>query len=83
MTTITPEIREAIAQAGEQPVELSDPETNSVYIIVRVEVDERLRAHQDDLQIRDAYPLMDRVAAREGWDDPEMDIYNDYQPPSE
>ncbi len=83
MTTITPEIRQAIEQAGEQPVQLNDPETNSVYVIVRAEVYERLRALCDDFDIRDAYPLMDQVAAREGWDDPSMDVYNEYRPPSE
>lgn len=77
MTTITPEIRHAIEQAGEQPVQLNDPETNSVYVIVRVDVYERMRALRDDLDIRDAYPLMDQVAAREGWDDPSMDIYDE------
>jgi len=38
VTTITPEIRQAIEQAGEQPVQLTDPETSSVYVIVRAEV---------------------------------------------
>jgi hypothetical protein len=28
--------------------------------------------------IRQAYPLMDAVARREGWDDPEMDSYDIY-----
>jgi len=78
MTTITPEIRQAIEQAGEQPVQLTDPETNSVYIIVRAEVYQRMRALCDDFDIRDAYPLMDQVAAHEGWDAPSMDIYNDH-----
>ena len=82
MTTITPEIRQAIEQAGESPVPLTDPETNSVYLIIRAEVYERMRALRDDPEIRDAYPLMDQVAANEGWDDPSMNIYNDYQPPS-
>ena len=31
-----------------------------------------------DLDIREAYPLMDAVARTEGWDDPEMDSYNIY-----
>ena len=31
----------------------------------------------------DAYPLMDQVAAREGWDDPSMDIYDEFQPGAE
>src|SRR5271157_2848430 len=44
MTIITPEIRQAIEQAGEQPVQLTDPETNSVCIIVRADVYERVRA---------------------------------------
>jgi hypothetical protein len=83
VTTITSEIRQAIEQAGEQPVQLTDPETNSVYVIVRAELYERMRALSDGFDIRDAYPLMDQVAAREGWDDPSMDIYNEYQPPSE
>ena len=83
MTTITPEIRPAIELAGEEPVRLTDPDTNSVYIIVRAEVYEPMRASCDDFDIRDAYPLMDQVAARDGWDDPSMDIYNEYQPSSE
>ena len=83
MTTITPEIRQAIEQAGEQPVQLNDPETNSVYIIVRADVYERMRVLCDGFDIRDAYPLMNQVAAREGWDDPSMDIYNEYQTSSE
>ena len=37
MTTITPEIRRAIEQAGEQPVQLTDPESNAVYVIVRAD----------------------------------------------
>ena len=38
MTAITPETRHAIEQAGEQPVQLTDPETKSVYVIVRADV---------------------------------------------
>ena len=69
-------------QAGEQPVQLTDPETNSVYIIVRADVYEAMRALCDDFDIRDAYPLIDQVAALEGWDDPSIK-YNEYQPSSE
>jgi hypothetical protein len=83
MTTITPEIRHAIEQAGERPVELTDPETNSVYVILRAEVFQRMRLLRDDFDISEVYPMMNQVAAREGWDDPSMDIYNEYQPPSE
>jgi hypothetical protein len=37
----------------------------------------------DDFDIRDAYPLMDHVAPREGWDDPSMGIYDEFQPSAE
>jgi hypothetical protein len=76
MPIITPEIRQAIQQAGEQPVELTDPETNSTYVLVSAEVYARLCSVRDEIDIRDAYPLMNQVAALEGWDDPSMDIYN-------
>jgi hypothetical protein len=80
MATITPEIRQAIEQAGEQPVRLSDPETNLFYMIVRAEVYERMSELCADIDIPDAYPLMNEVAASEGWDEPSMDIYNEHQP---
>lgn len=82
MTAIPTEIRQAIAQAGEAPVELTDPETNATYVIIRAELYERMRALCDEFDIRELYPMMNEVAAREGWDDPAMDVYNDYQPPA-
>jgi hypothetical protein len=82
MTAIPSEIRQAIEQAGDAPLQLTDPETNATYVIIRAEVYERMRALCDDFDIRELYPMMNEVAAREGWDDPAMDIYNEYQPPS-
>ena len=82
MTTITHEIRQAIEQAGDAPVQSTDPETHAAYVIVRAEVYECTRAFCDDFDIRDFYPMMNEVAAGEGWDDPAMDIYDEYQPPS-
>ena len=76
MTTITPEIRQAIKQAGERPVELADPETNSIYFLVSAEVYARMSTARDEMDIRDAYPMMNQVAALEGWDDPSMEIFN-------
>jgi hypothetical protein len=37
-----------------------------------------LPEEEEDIDIRQAYPLMDAVARQEGWDDPEMDSYNVY-----
>ena len=41
MTAITPELRQAIEQAGGDPVQITDPETQAAYVIVKAEVYER------------------------------------------
>ncbi len=42
--TITHEIRQAIDQAGEQPVRVDDPETRTQYVILKAEVYDRMRS---------------------------------------
>ena len=62
---------------SEFPPRVVDPRTNRIYVLVEAEQYERMRALlEEELDIRAAYPLMDAVAASEGWDDPSMDIYN-------
>jgi len=39
---------------------------------------EEFTEEEHNLDIREAYPLMDAVARQEGWDDPEMDSYDIY-----
>jgi hypothetical protein len=43
MVTLTPELREEIAKAGEQPVRIEDPETHLAYVLVREDVYRRLQ----------------------------------------
>ena len=43
MTTLTPELRLAVEQAGDQPVEINDPQTNTEYILLRAAVYKRMR----------------------------------------
>jgi hypothetical protein len=50
MTTLTPDQRRAVEQAGDQPVELTDPQTNTAYILVKAEVFRRMRAAQEELE---------------------------------
>jgi hypothetical protein len=47
------------------PVRVRDPKTNEVYVLVRAEIYERMR------------PVLDGFARRAGWDDPEMDVYDE------
>jgi hypothetical protein len=82
MPVISPELKRAVDQSGELPVELTDPETNSVYVLLRAEVYEQVQALCEEFHVRDMYPMMNELADREGWSDPVLDIYNNYQPPS-
>jgi hypothetical protein len=77
MNTITPELRQVIAQAGEQPVELTDPQTNESFVLIRKEHYDRIKAVLPD-PVEEAYPLIDE-AFQEGWGTPQMADYDDYE----
>jgi len=79
MTIITPELRRAIEEGGGQPTHLVDPETNAAYVLIRAEQFEKLRTLLSEAEgSGHHYPLVDRVFGAEGWDDPVMDVYDDY-----
>jgi hypothetical protein len=80
MTTLTPELRQAIDQAGDQPVRLLDPETQKTYVLLSAETYERLRAVFDDsdFDVKETYPLVWQ-AMKEEWEDPSMDVYDTTQ----
>ena len=42
MDTLTPELKQAVVQAGDSPVRLIDPETQKAFFLVSAEVYERL-----------------------------------------
>jgi hypothetical protein len=52
---------------GETPPRVHDPQTNETYVLVRADVYERMRA------------IIDDVTRRAGWDDPELDAYEQYR----
>ncbi|MGO9469859.1 MAG: hypothetical protein ACLQIB_55005 [Isosphaeraceae bacterium] len=78
MATLTPEQRQAIERAGEEPVRLADPETQTEYVIIKADVYDRICALSFDT--RSAYPLAMKVFRQDGWDDPQMDEYNVLDP---
>ncbi len=79
MTTITPEIRRAIGEGRGQPTHLVDPETNASYVLIRAEQFEKVRSLLSEADgVANHYPLVDRVFGAAGWDDPGMDVYDDY-----
>jgi hypothetical protein len=68
-----------LQQHGNKPVPVIDPETNAVYFLVSGEAFERLRALFDDepFDVRETYAAQDAALAKV-WDDPALDVYNDY-----
>ena len=47
MTILTPEQRQAVERAGAAPVRITDPESNTAYVLLRADLYERLRALVD------------------------------------
>ena len=65
MIELTHEQHEALN--GETLPQVHDPETNETYVLVRTDVFERMRA------------ILDGITRRAGWDDPNLDVYEQYR----
>lgn len=80
---LTNEQHEALASlAGTEALPMFDPRDNRAYFLVPADVYERLRGEAScsaDL-VEPLYPYMDEIARGEGWDDPEMDAYDQLDP---
>jgi hypothetical protein len=57
-----------------------DPETQVEYVIVRADLYERVKSlvEADDLTSEEKRHLLAESGKRPGWDNPEMDDYDDY-----
>jgi D-alanine-D-alanine ligase-like ATP-grasp enzyme len=78
---LSDDLRQAIEESGGGPVYIVDAKTNASYVVIRAEQYQSLAALLADAEGFDPselYPLIARSAAAAGWDDPEMDEYNDY-----
>ncbi len=84
MIALSKEIQQAIQDSQETPVRLVDPETNVEYVVLPAETFERMRkgVYYDDGPITEEEQtvLLIEFGQRAGWDDPEMDVYNDLAP---
>ena len=82
-SVLSPEQRQALKQqSGDTPLRILDEATQSSYVLLRSADYERVRAlfEEDPFDVTDLGPLIDEVAEKEGWGDPEMDAYNDLDP---
>jgi hypothetical protein len=78
MTRITDDLAQAIEEHGGAPLYLEDAAHNR-YVLLRADQFEKIKGLllADDPDPRAMYPLYNEVM-REDWDDPAMDVYNDY-----
>jgi PHD/YefM family antitoxin component YafN of YafNO toxin-antitoxin module len=68
MTTLTPELREAVELAGDQPVVITDPQTNTAYVLLKADVYKRMSKileEEEDRREKDAWSRVGRKARSE------------------
>lgn len=83
MILLPEELRQAVQDSGGRPVRLADPETRSEYVVLQADVYDQLRGLLYDdapLTTDERRGLLVRAGLRAGWDDPEMDVYDDLDP---
>lgn len=83
MIAIPKELRQAVQESEDNVVRLIDPETNVEYIVLPAEKFTQIQAEfYDDSPITEEEhrALLVQFGLRAGWDDPEMDIYNELDP---
>jgi hypothetical protein len=83
MITLPKDIQEAVRTSEDQPIRLTDPETNSEYVLLPAGLYDQIRDlfyEHSTLTHDEQRALMRQAGLRAGWDDPEMDVYNDLDP---
>lgn len=79
---LTPDQWHRVQEGGGSPVRVSDPSDSEAFVLLRADVYERLRGLFEEVPVSDQerkYQLQ-QFGRRAGWDDPEMDIYDDLDP---
>jgi hypothetical protein len=68
--------------SGELPVRVSDPNHEQEFVLLRAEVYERFKSlfEADPVSEQERLFHLQQFGRRAGWDDPEMDVYNDLDP---
>lgn len=79
-TELPLELRQVVRQMnGDQPLRVVDPDTHTVYVLVKAELfDQAQAALQEDVELADTYAAQSAAALRAGWGAPEMADYDHY-----
>jgi hypothetical protein len=67
---------------NESPPRAINPQTNAEFVLVSAELYEKIRALFEDVPLTDdeETALLHEAGMHAGWDDPELDVYNDLVP---
>ena len=83
MITLSEELREAVKNSKHNLMRLVDPETKAEYVVLPAETYAQMQVIQyDDSPIteEERKALLVELGLSIGWDDPEMDVYNELDP---
>lgn len=83
MITMPKELQVAMRASHGGPIRLADPDTNEEYVVLRANVYDQMQTRLYDetpLTGEEKQALLIKAGLRAGWDDPEMDIYNELDP---
>ena len=77
---LTTDQRQAIQETGGKPVYLVDADTNISYVLLRADEYAKIQEFIGDEAESGPRAMYDAIdeTFREGWDDPAMDAYDDY-----
>ncbi len=83
MIELNDELRQAVSEHPGEPIRLVDASSKETFVLLREEVFNRIKGllyDDSEFNVAEAYPLMDAVLGKAGWNDPSMDIYGDLAP---
>ena len=83
MIAIPKELRQAVQESENNLIRLIDPETNAEYVVLSADKFTQMQANfYDDspLTEEEQSALLVELGLSMGWDDPEMDVYNELDP---
>jgi len=83
MLTIPKELQQAVRASRGRPLRLTDPETHTEYVLLQAEMYDQIHGllyDDSSLTPHERRALLIQAGLRAGWDDPEMDVYNELDP---
>jgi hypothetical protein len=77
---LSPEQALAIAAHPGEPLEVVDNRSHARYVLLPAEQFDRIKAllETEPFDLSQTYAAQEQALGKAGWDDPELDIYNDY-----